>query len=153
MNEDAAAFVAPITLLFGGGLVALGLLSFLNLNYFKSKLGAQAALAVGLVFLVATEALFVTSSGSGRYFSGQRIDVTDCEYEAEQANPLERGKNGRVNGQVIGEAIKTCMDRLGYEWTEEHPHCAEAVTATNTFCYLPKAAFSRTIVAFQMKFE
>jgi hypothetical protein len=149
MNEDAAAFLAPITLLFGGALVALGLLSFLNLNFFKSKLRAQGALVVGLVFLFATEALFVTSSGSGRYFSGQQIDVTDCEYEAEQANPLERGKQGHV----IGEAIKTCMDRLGYEWTEEHPHCAEAITATNTFCYLPKAAFSRTIVAFQMKFE
>lgn len=149
MNEDVGTFFAPITLLIGGALVAAGLLSFLDINYFKTKLQARAALAAGLAFVLATEALFLTSSGGSRYFAGQRLDVTDCEFKTEQAFPLERGKSGNV----IGEKIKECMEGLGYEWTLDHPHCKEAKLATNTFCYLPRNAFGRTIVAFQMKFE
>jgi len=38
MNEDIGTFFAPITLLIGGALIAAGLLSFLDLNYFKTKL-------------------------------------------------------------------------------------------------------------------
>ena len=129
--------------------MALGLLAFIDLNYFKTKLRARMALALGLAFLVATEAMFLTSSGSGRYFAGQNLDVTDCEYEVEAANPEERGKAS----VRIAEGIRICMDRLGYDWTTEHPHCAEAKLATNVFCYLPKASLSRRIVAFQMQFE
>ncbi len=149
MNEGMASFFAPITLLVGGGLVALGFLSFLDLNFFKTQLRAKLALAVGLAFLTATEAMFLTSSGSGRYFAGLRLDVTDCEYRVEEAYPLERGKHG----QVIPDNIKACMDGLGYEWITDHPHCQEAVVATNTFCYLPRAPFAREIVKFQTKFE
>ncbi len=75
--------------------------------------------------------------------------MTDCEYKVEQANPLERGKKSLV----IEDSIRACMDGLGYDWTTEHPHCSEAIVATNTFCYLPKKAFERAIVAFQMRFE
>jgi hypothetical protein len=150
MNEDIATFLAPFTLLVGGGLVALGLLSFINLNYFKTALRARLALALGLFFILATEALFVTSSSSGRYFPGQKLDVTDCEFMAERDNPLERGKNG---SRVIHDNIVACMAGLGYEWTLEHEHCKEAPIATNAFCYLPKAALQRTLVAFQMRFE
>ncbi len=149
MENGLATFFAPITLLVGGGLVAVGLLAFLDLNFFKTKLRAKVGLAIGLVFLVATEAMFLTSTGTGRYFAGQTLDVTDCEFQVETAFPLERGKHG----QVIPENIKTCMERLGYEWTTDHPHCQEAQLATNNFCYLPTAPLARAIVGFQTKFE
>ncbi len=149
MNEDVGTFFAPITLLIGGALIAGGLLSFLDINFFRTKLQARLALVAGLVFMLATETLFLTSSSGGRYFAGQQIDLTDCEYQVEQAYPRERSTNKRF----IAEQMRACMDRLGYEWTQDHPHCREAQLATNTFCYLPKGPFDRTIVGFQMKFE
>ena len=149
MNESAGVFFSPITLLLGGGLFTLGLLSVFGLGFFKNKFQAGVALAMGLAFLVVTEAMFMTGGNAGRYFSAQNTDVTDCEYKAEQENPLERGKRTTV----IPDEIRACMDRLGYDWTTEHPHCEEAKLATNSFCYLPKARFSRAIVAWQMKFE
>ncbi len=150
MNEDIATFFAPFTLLLGGGLVALGLLSFFGLDYFKTKLRARVALATGLLFILATEALFLTSSSSGRYFPGQKMDVTDCEFAAERDYPLERGKAG---SHVIHDQIVACMGKLGYDWSNEHDHCREAPIATNAFCYLPKAALQRSLVALQMRFE
>ena len=90
MDNVLASFFAPITLLLGGGLVALGFLSFLDLNFFKTPLRAKIAFAVGLAFLFATEAMFLTSSGAGRYLAGLRLDVTDCEFKVEEAFPLER---------------------------------------------------------------
>jgi hypothetical protein len=149
MNESAGVLFSPITLLIGGGLFTLGLLSVLGMNFFKTKFQAGVALATGLAFLLATETMFMTGGNAGRYFAAQSTDVTDCEYKAEQANPLERGKKTNV----IPDEIRACMDRLGYDWTTEHPHCEEAKLATNTFCYLPKPRFSRAIVAWQMKFE
>ena len=149
MNADFGTFFAPLTLILGGGLMALGLLSFLDLHFFKTKWHSKAALALGLTFLLATETMFLTSSAGGRYLYGQNNDVTDCEYEIERIFPQERGKHS----EVIADNIRRCMDGLGYDWTTEHPHCLEAQLATNSFCYLPKKAFSRAIVAFQMKFE
>jgi len=58
MDNVLASFFAPITLLLGGALVALGFLSFLDLNFFKTKLRAKVAFAAGLAFLFATEAMF-----------------------------------------------------------------------------------------------
>ncbi len=68
MNADFGAFFAPLTLIIGGVLVAIGLLSFLDLHFFKNKWQGKAALAAGLAFILATETMFVTSSGAGRYF-------------------------------------------------------------------------------------
>ena len=149
MNESAATFIAPITLMLGAGLAAIGLLSLINLHFFKTCFQGLVALAAGLTFLVATEALFVTGSGTGRYFDGQQTDVADCEFEAEQVFPLDR----HTRNNVIPNRIKQCMERLGYEWTARHEHCQEAPVATNSFCYLPRGSFDRTLVAFQMKFE
>jgi len=149
MNGGVAASLGVIPLLIGAGLVAVGLLSFLDIHFFKTRLQDKVALAVGLAFILATEALFVTSSGGGRYFEGQKADVTDCEYEVERAHPLER----RANPGLIRDEIVKCMDRLAYEWTLEHKHCQQAKLATNAFCYLPKDAFPRAIASFQMKFE
>ena len=149
MNEGVVTFFAPITLMIGGGLIAMGLLSFLDLNYFKTKLRARLALAVGLAFMFVTEALFLTSTGTGRYFTGLKTDVTDCEFEVERDFADER----RTNKVLIHKKIVNCMDQLGYEWVEEHGHCLEARIATNVFCYLPKGRFDRSVVAFQMRFE
>jgi hypothetical protein len=93
--------------------------------------------------------MFVTSGASGRYFEGQKIDVTDCEYQVERDFPLER----RANPQLIEDKIKSCMDNFGYEWSEAHEHCREAKLSTNVFCYLPRTGMQRSIVAWQMRFE
>lgn len=149
MNEDIAAFIAPMTLMVGGALIALGILSFLNLDYFKTKFRSRLALAAGLAFIFATELIFVTSSQSGRFLSGQKIDVTDCELEGETALPLERHKDSKI----LHNRIVACMKKLGYEWTAEHDHCKEGPIATNPYCYLPERRFARTIVMFQTQFE
>jgi hypothetical protein len=149
MNEDISGFVAPLTLLLGGGLLALGGLSFIGVDYFESKLKSRVAFAIGLAFLVATELVFVTSSQSGRYFSGLKLDVTDCELDGETNLPDERHKNSRV----LHDYIVGCMSRLGYEWNGDHDHCKEAKIATNSFCYLPTRPLARAIVRFQTVFE
>ncbi|MBY6240116.1 hypothetical protein [Methylosinus sp. Sm6] len=149
MNEDIAAFVAPLTLILGGGLLALGALSFLGVDYFESKFKSRVAFAIGLAFLVATELIFVTSSSSGRYFAGLKVDVTDCELDGESKLPEERHKNSRV----LHDYIVGCMQRLGYEWNADHDHCKEAQIATNSFCYLPTRPMARAIVRFQTTFE
>ena len=145
MDNVLASFFAPITLLVGGALVALGFLSFLDLHYFKTPLRAKIAFAVGLAFLFATEAMFLTSSGAGRYLAGLRLDVTDCEFRVEEAYPLERGKPGHV----ISDNIRACLDELGYDWITEHPHCEEAKLATNTFCYLPHGPLTARLSRFR----
>lgn len=149
MNEGIAPFLSPITLFLGGGLVAIGFLSLLDLHFFKTKMQGKIALALGLVFILATEGMFVTSGASGRYFEGMKVDVTDCEYQVERDFPMER----RNNPRLIGQKIKACMDTLGYDWSEEHEHCQEARLSTNVFCYIPRAPMQRSIVAFQMRFE
>jgi hypothetical protein len=149
MNEDIAAFVAPLTLVLGGGLLALGALSFIGVDYFDNKLKSRAAFAIGLAFIVATELIFVTSSSSGRYFAGLKLDVTDCELDGETRLPQERHKNSKV----LHDHIVACMERLGYEWSADHEHCKEAQIATNSFCYLPMQPMARAIVRFQTSFE
>lgn len=149
MNEGIAPFLSPLTLLLGGGLLAIGLLSLIDLHFFKAKWQGKAALAVGLLFILATEAMFVTSGASGRYFEGQKLDVTDCEFQAERDFPSER----RSNPKLIHDKIVACMETLGYDWSREHYHCVEAPISTNAFCYLPRAPMQRSIVAWQMRFE
>jgi hypothetical protein len=149
MNEGIAPFLSPITLFLGGGLLAIGLLSLLDLHFFKTKTQGMIALVLGLVFILATEAMFVTSGASGRYFEGMKMDVTDCEFQVERDFPAER----RDNPGLIDQKIKACMDMLGYDWSEAHYHCQEARLSTNVFCYLPRASMQKSIVAFQMRFE
>jgi len=149
MNEGIAPFISPLTLIIGGGLLVIGLLSLFDLHFLKTRMQGMVALALGLIFILATEAMFVTSGASGRYFEGMKIDVTDCEFQIERDFPLER----RDNPKLISEKIVACMADLGYDRSDEHEHCREAPLATNVFCYLPKAPMQRSIVAFQMKFE
>jgi hypothetical protein len=149
MNEGIAPFLSPLTLLLGGGLLAIGLLSLIDLHFFKTKAQGKIALAIGLLFIFATEVMFVTSGASGRYFEGQKLDVTDCEFQTERDFPAER----RSNPKLVHDKIVACMDMLGYDWSREHYHCAEAPISTNVFCYLPRAPMQRSIVAWQMRFE
>jgi hypothetical protein len=149
MNEGIAPFLSPITLFLGGGLLAIGLLSLFDLHFLKTKTQGKIALALGLVFIVATEAMFVTSGASGRYFEGMKIDVTECEYQVERDFPNER----RDQPALIEDKIRVCMDTLGYDWSVDHRHCQEARLSTNVFCYIPRASMQRSIVAFQMNFE
>ena len=55
-------------------------------------MGAVIAIVVivVLLFILATEGMFVTSGASGRYFEGMKIDVTDCEFQVERDFPAER---------------------------------------------------------------
>ncbi len=149
MNEGIAPFFAPFTLLIGGALLAVGLLSLFDLHFLKTPLRGKIALASGLAFILATQLMFATSSMGGRYFEGQKNLLTDCEYKVERDFPLER----RDNPKMIGEKISACMADLGYEWSVEQDHCKEAPLATNVFCYLPTGTMDRRIVAFQMGFE
>ncbi len=149
MNEGIAPFFAPFTLLIGGALLAIGLLSLFDLHFFKTPLRGKLSLAIGLAFMLATQVMFATSSAGGRYFEGQKALLTDCEYKVERDYPAER----RDNPKLIGEKITACMGDMGYEWSSSHAHCAEAPIATNVFCYLPSGAMERRIVAFQMGFE
>lgn len=149
MNEGIAPFLSPITLLLGAGLFVMGFLTLIDLDFFKTKTQGLVALMFGVLFLVATEAMFVTSGAGGRYFEGLKLDVTDCEYQIERDFPMER----RENPKFVHEKIVACMDALGYDWSDGHDHCGEARLATNPFCYMPRAPMQRAIVAFQMRFE
>jgi hypothetical protein len=149
MNEDISGFIVPLTLILGGGLVALGALSVFGLDFFKTKFAGGVAFAIGLAFIVVTELIFVTSSQSGRFFSGLKLDVTDCELDGETKLPQERNKNSKI----LHDYIVGCMERLGYEWNDDHDHCKEAQIATNSFCYLPTRPMARAIVKFQTAFE
>jgi hypothetical protein len=149
MNEDIAAFIAPLTLVLGGGLLAVGILSLVGLDFFDSKFKGGVAFAIGLAFIVATELIFVTSSQSGRFFSGLKADVTDCELDSETQLPDERHKDSKI----LHDHIVACMERLGYEWNVDHAHCKEARIATNSFCYLPTRPMARAIVKMQTAFE
>ena len=149
MNEGIAPFFSPLTLIIGGALLAVGILSLFDLHFLKTKAQGKVALVLGLVFLVATEAMFVTSGAGGRYLEGQKMDVTECEFQIERDFPNER----RDNPKMIEQRIKSCMDQMGYDWSEDHTHCQEARLSTNVFCYMPRDSMQRSIVAFQMRFE
>ena len=149
MNEGIAPFFSPITLLLGGVLVAIGFLSLFDLHFLKTPMQGKIALVVGLMFIVATEAMFATSSAGGRFFVGQKSDLTECEFQIERDFPAER----KDNPYLVSEKITSCMVQLGYDWSDEHKHCKEAPISTNAFCYLPTGPMDRRIVAFQMGFE
>jgi len=146
---EMVAFVAPMTLALGAGLFAAGLLSFLDIHFFKTKLAERAALAAGLALILMTELMFASSNMSQRFLNGQRSDVLECRLDAETALPEERQKNS----QEMRNRIVQCMKGFGYEWTTGHKRCKEAPVATNAFCYLPTRPFDRVVTEFLMMFE
>lgn len=149
MNQDAGAVIAFLTLLLGSGLIAIGLLSFLDIHFLATRTLERAALAAGLALIVASELVFAFGSLSLRFLSAQRADVLECRLEAETNFPQERHKDSLViNDHIIG-----CMKRYGYDWTVRHERCKESPVATNPFCYLPAKRFDRLVTRFQMIFE
>ena len=146
---EMVAFVAPMTLVLGAGLFAAGLLSFLDIHLFKTKLAERAALAAGLALILLTELIFASSNMSQRFLNGQRSDVLECRLDAETALPEERHKNS----QEMQNRIVQCMKGFGYEWTTGRKRCKEAPVATNAYCYLPTRPFDRVVTELLMMFE
>jgi hypothetical protein len=64
VNGDIVTFIAPFTLILGAGLFAAGVLSLLDIHFFKTKFGQTAALAGGLALIVLTKFILVTSGMS-----------------------------------------------------------------------------------------
>ncbi len=145
---EMIAFVAPVTLILGAGLFAAGLLSFLDVHFFETRLAERAAFAAGLAFIVLTELIFASSDMSMRFLNGQRSTVLECRLDAETALPDERHKNS----PSMQKSIIECMNGPGYEWTPDSARCKEAVVATNPFCYLPNRAFDRAVTELLMLF-
>jgi hypothetical protein len=149
MNQDMVTLIAPLTLVLGAGLFAAGLLSFLEIHFFKNKFAERAALAGGLALILLTEMIFAASGMSTRFLNGQRSDLLECRLTAETALPNERHKNS----PLIHERIVRCMDGFGYEWTTVHERCKQEPVSINPFCYLPSQSFDRVVTQVLMMFE
>jgi hypothetical protein len=149
VTEDAAVFVAPVLLLLGSGLIAVGLLSFLEIHFLASNTRELAALAAGLALIVAAQLIVASSNLGSRFLNAQRADVLECRLEAERNFPQERHKDSLV----LNDHIVSCLKRYGYEWRLDHHRCKEAPVATNPFCYLPTKPFDRLVTRLQMIFE
>lgn len=146
---EMIAFVAPATLVLGAGLFAAGVLSFLDIHFFKTRLAERAALAGGLALILLAELVFASSDMSMRFLNGQRSDVLECRLDAETALPDERHKDS----PVMQNRIVECMKGFGYEWTPNHARCKEAAVASNPFCYLPTRGFDRVVTELLMMLE
>jgi len=140
------AFVAPLTLALGAGLLAAGILSLLDIHFFETRLADRAALAGGLSLIVVAELIFASSDMSMRFLNGQRSDVLECRLDAETASPEERHKDSPLMQINIIE----CMKRFGYEWAPSGARCKQATVATNPFCYLPSRRFDRPVTKLLM---
>lgn len=149
MEQDFAAFFAPIAFLVGGVLLAVGVLSLFGAHFLSSVWRERIALALGLALIVVAEVAIAFSGVSLRFFNGQRADVLQCRQEAETNFPLERHRDS----PLINDDIIACMKRFRYEWAADHPRCREAPVATNPFCYLPMQPFDRWLTRLQMALE
>ena len=148
MDQDLTIFLAPICIIVGGGLVALGGLFLFGHDFvLKTKGQAVGAICAGLALLGALEIRFYASSAS--FFANQKVVVSYCHVVAETANPGQRG----TQSDAINKSIAACLSKEGYEWSPEHRRCKEAPLAMNEYCYLPTALFSRLITKMQLVFE
>lgn len=148
MNQDLAVFIVPFALIIGCGLLAGGGLYFINIRFLKDARYAVASLASGAIILGVLEIILYGSSVG--FLKEQQLTTSLCELDAESAHPEARQG---ANPEVLHKAITGCMRQAGYEWDGAHRHCKDAPVATNAFCYIPVAAFDRTITGFQMNFE
>jgi hypothetical protein len=146
---EMIAFVAPMILVLGAGLLAAGMLSFLDIHFFKTRLAERAALAGGLSLIVVAELIFASSDMSMRFLNGQRSDVLECRLDTETALPEERHKDSPLMQIKIIEY----MERFGYEWAPDAARCKQATVATNPFCYLPSRGFDRAMTELLMMLD
>ena len=148
MDQDLTIFLAPISIIVGGGLIAFGGLTLFGLDLvFKTKSQAILGICAGLVIIGALEIRFYASSAS--FFENQKVVASYCHVVAETANPGQRG----TQSDAINKSIAACLNKEGYDWSPEHRRCKEAPLAMNEYCYLPTAFFSRLITKMQLLFE
>jgi len=148
MDQDLTIFLAPISIIVGGGLIAFGGLTLFGLDLvFKTKSQAILGICAGLVIIGALEIRFYASSAS--FFENQKVVASYCHVVAETANPGQRG----TQSDAINKSIAACLNKEGYDWSPEHRRCKEAPFAMNEYCYLPTAFFSRLITKMQLLFE
>jgi hypothetical protein len=148
MEQDLTVFAAPFAIGVGGGLLALGGLSLFGYQYlFQTKTQAVLGICAGLVILGAMEVKFFSSSSL--FLERQKVVVSDCHVEAENANPGKRG----TQDPDINKSLAACLNRAGYEWSGEHRRCKDAPLAMNVYCYLPKGFFDRLVTNIQLVFE
>lgn len=138
-------------IIVGGGLIASGLLTLFNYQFYKTKLQAIGALVGGIALIGTLELMFLSgNSVSNFFFQAQKQQVTACELVGEAAHPEQRGTH---NSPEIRQTIVACLNQAGYEWAGEHHNCREAPIATNPYCYLPTDFFSRAFTHVQLVFE
>ena len=148
MDQDTTVSLVLLLIIVGGGLVAFGGLTLFGHHlFFKTKNQAILGICAGLVLLGALEIRFYASSAS--FFANQKVVVNYCHFEAEKANPGQRG----TKSDAINKSLAACLSKEGYEWSPEHRRCKEAPLAMNEYCYLPTAFFSRMITKMQLVFE
>jgi hypothetical protein len=148
MDQNLTIFLAPLLIIFGGGLIAFGGLTLFGHDLlFKTKSQAILGICGGLVLLGVLEIRFFGSSAT--FFENQKVVVNYCHVVAEAANPGQRG----TQSDAINKSLAACLSKEGYEWSPEHRRCKEAPLAMNEYCYLPTAFFSRLITETQLLFE
>ncbi len=153
MNADMTALVMGTAFLLGFIMVVLGGLGFMKshlvLLQTRSKLAQGVVFAAAGLMFVAGMTVHFTGSTNTAFLRGQRQQTSTCELSSEAAHPQQRG--GTTG--VIGHDIVACMKTAGFEWTQELAQCKEAPVATNSYCYLPKTRFDRTITLAQLAFD
>jgi hypothetical protein len=152
--------IADMTALFMGTAFLLGflLVIFGGVGFIKScpvLFQTKSQLAQGVVFaaagfmFVAGMTVHFTGSTNTAFLRGQRQQTSSCELASEAAHPDQRGRSAGV----IGRDIIGCMKDAGFDWTLDAPQCKEAPVATNSYCYLPKESFARTVTLAQLAFD
>lgn len=147
MNQEIAILLTPFGFLLGCALVTGGVLYFIDVKFLHSTGQAIGALIAGAAILGVLEIILAGSSAT--FFNAQQVQTSACELEGESAHPEAR----QGGGDAIRKHIVACMKDYGYEWTGDHPHCKEALVATNAHCYLPATGFDRVITSVQLNFQ
>ena len=153
MSADLAALIMGATFVLGFMMVIVGGVSFMKshlvLFQTRSKLAQGVIFAAAAFMFVAGMTVHFTGSTNTAFLRGQRQQTSACELSSESAHPNERfGHAGVIGGDIVA-----CMSAAGYDWTQELAQCKEAPVATNSYCYLPKAGFDRTITLAQLAFD
>jgi hypothetical protein len=153
MTADITALIMGAAFALGFIMVVFGGVGFMKshlvLLQTRSRLAQSVVFAsAGLMFVLGMTVHF-TGSTNTAFLRGQRQQTSACELASEAAHPNARGGSSGV----IGRDIIACMKGAGFEWTQELAQCNEVPVATNSYCYLPRTRFDRTITLAQLAFD